>query len=111
MHSEGHDMAHLMAFDVLESTLSLSTTSCVVCIMSEPILSIRRRASPILSKSRRPVWEEELLATGLGYAMRERERELRLQQLLDVGALDVGGLLNLNHLQDLRGMSVRNRRT
>jgi len=33
--------------------------------------------------------------------VREREADTLLEQLLEVRALDVGGLLNLNNLEDL----------
>lgn len=39
--------------------------------------------------------------SGLGDAMWERELEVLGEELTDVWALDVGGLLNLNDLQDL----------
>jgi hypothetical protein len=42
---------------------------------------------------------EDLLAGG--DAVRKRERELLGEELLDVGAADVRGLLDLNDLEDL----------
>lgn len=44
---------------------------------------------------------EDLLAGGLGDTVRERELEVLGEELLDVWAADVLGLLNLNNLEDL----------
>lgn len=54
---------------------------------------------------------EDLLAAGLCDAVRKGEAELLSQQLLDVRASDVLGLLNLNHLQDLKLVSSCTLRT
>ena len=44
---------------------------------------------------------EDLLGRCLGNTVGEREADALLEQLLEVRALDVGGLLNLNNLEDL----------
>jgi hypothetical protein len=54
-----------------------------------------------LSESGRSLRAEQLLSAGLGDAVGERELEVLGNQLLDVGALDVGGLLDLNNTEDL----------
>jgi hypothetical protein len=36
--------------------------------------------------------------------VRKRELEVLLEDLLEIRALDVGGLLNLNNLENLRGI-------
>lgn len=43
----------------------------------------------------------EDLAGGLGDTVGERELEVLGEKLLDVGAADIGGLLELNDLEDL----------
>ena len=54
-----------------------------------------------LSKSRWSRRAEDLLGAGLGDAVRERELEVLGQELLDVRALDVVGLLELDNAEDL----------
>lgn len=49
----------------------------------------------------RAVGGEDLLAGGLGDAVREGELEVLGEELLDVWAADVLGLLNLDDLEDL----------
>jgi hypothetical protein len=44
---------------------------------------------------------EELGASCLGDAVRKREFEVLGEELLDIGALDVVGLLEFNNLEDL----------
>lgn len=45
---------------------------------------------------------EDLLASGLGNTVGEGELEVLGEELLDVGAADVVGLLDLNNLEDLQ---------
>jgi len=47
------------------------------------------------------VSSEDLLGRCLRNTVRKREADAFLEQLLEVGALDVRGLLNLNNLEDL----------
>jgi len=47
------------------------------------------------------VGSEDLLGALLGDAVRKGELEASLDELLDVGTLDVGSLLNLDNLEDL----------
>ena len=64
---------------------------------------------------------EDLLANGLGDTVGKGELEVLGEELLDVGAADVLGLLNLDDLDDLRALvskggrrheaSIRRRRT
>jgi hypothetical protein len=42
--------------------------------------------------------------------VRKRELEVLAEELLDVGALDVVGLLKLDNLEDLAGLSMLERR-
>lgn len=44
---------------------------------------------------------EHLLASGLAVAVRQRELEVLGEELLDVRAADVLGVVDLNDLQDL----------
>lgn len=44
---------------------------------------------------------EDLLGGGLGDTVREGELEVLLEELLQVGALDIGRLLNLDNLENL----------
>ena len=66
---------------------------------------LQRSTMPLLQtplrKGRWPVSSEDLLGRCLGNTVREREADTLLEQLLEVRALDVGGLLNLNNLEDL----------
>lgn len=52
---------------------------------------------------------EQSLAGGLGHTMRQREFEVLGEQLFDVRALDIIGLLKLNDFEDLwsQSMSIR----
>lgn len=59
-----------------------------------------------LSESGWSLRAEQLLGAGLGDAVGERELQVLGNQLLDVGALDVGGLLDLNNTEDLGKLSV-----
>lgn len=72
--------------------------STVTPLSSLPV-SVRNIARSC--KGRWSVRSEDLLAAGLGDAVGKGELEVRGQQLLDVRASDVLGLLNLNNLQDL----------
>lgn len=54
-----------------------------------------------LSESGRSLRAEQLLGAGLGNTVGERELEVLGDELLDVGALDVGGLLNLNDTENV----------
>jgi len=54
-----------------------------------------------LGESSRAPGAPEFLSAGLGHAVREREAEALGDQLLDVGALDVLGLLDLNDTENL----------
>jgi len=54
-----------------------------------------------LSKSGRALGAEDLLVADLGDTVGEREGEVLGDELLDVGALDVIGLLDLNNAEDL----------
>lgn len=54
-----------------------------------------------LEESRRPVSREDLLGGRLVDAVGERELEVLDEELLDVRAADVGGLLDLDDLEDL----------
>jgi len=56
-----------------------------------------------LSESGWSLRAEQLLGAGLGDAVGERELQVLGNQLLDVGALDVGGLLDLNNTEDVDG--------
>jgi hypothetical protein len=47
------------------------------------------------------VRSEDLLGRCLGNTVGEGEADALLEELLEVRALDVGGLLNLNNLEDL----------
>jgi len=49
------------------------------------------------------VGSEDLLANGLGDAVGKGELEVLGEELLDVGAADVLGLLDLDDLDDLQG--------
>lgn len=49
---------------------------------------------------------EDLLGSGLGHTVRQRELEVLLDELLQVGALDVGSLLDLDDLENLFMCSV-----
>lgn len=62
-----------------------------------------------LSESGRSLRGEQLLGAGLGNTVGERELEVLGDELLDVGALDVGGLLNLNDTENLGKLSVNNK--
>lgn len=59
-----------------------------------------------LSESGWSLRAEQLLGAGLGDAVGERELQVLGNQLLDVGALDVGGLLDLNNTEDLGKLSI-----
>lgn len=63
----------------------------------------RPLVATILSKGGGALGAEDLLARGLGDAVGERELEVLLEELLDVGALDVVGLLDLNNAEDVDG--------
>jgi len=54
-----------------------------------------------LSKSGRALGAEDLLVADLGDTVGEREGEVLGDELLDVGALDVIGLLDLNNAEDV----------
>lgn len=54
-----------------------------------------------LSEGRRPRVSKQLLASGLGGTVRERELDVLAEELLDVWAADAVGLLDLNNLDDL----------
>ena len=54
-----------------------------------------------LCESRWPRVSEHLLASGLAVAVRQRELEVLGEELLDVRAADVLGVVDLNDLQDL----------
>lgn len=62
-----------------------------------------------LSESGRSLRGEQLLGADLGNTVGERELEVLGDELLDVGALDVGGLLNLNDTENLIRLSVKNK--
>lgn len=55
-----------------------------------------------LSEGGRSLRAEHLLAASLGNTVREREAQALLKELLDIGALDVLGLLDLNNTENLR---------
>jgi hypothetical protein len=57
-----------------------------------------------LEEGGRAVGSEDLLADGLGNAVGKGELEVLGEELLDVGAADVLGLLNLDDLDDLQGV-------
>jgi hypothetical protein len=57
-----------------------------------------------LVEGRWSVRREDLLRRSLWDAVRQREAEVLLQELLDVRPPDVGVLLDLNDLEDLRGL-------
>lgn len=54
-----------------------------------------------LCEGRRPRVSEDLLASRLGGAVRQRELEVLGEELLDVGAADVLGVVDLDNLEDL----------
>lgn len=56
-----------------------------------------------LEEGGRAVGREDLLASLRGVAVGQRELEVLGEELLDVGAADVLGLLNLNDLEDVDG--------
>lgn len=55
----------------------------------------------ILSESGWSLRVEQLLVAGLGDTVGKRELEVLGNELLNVGALDVGGLLELNDAENL----------
>jgi hypothetical protein len=55
-----------------------------------------------LSKGGWSLGAEDLLASGLGDTVGQREAEALLEELADVGALDVLGLLDLGDTEDLK---------
>jgi hypothetical protein len=57
-----------------------------------------------LEEGGRAVGSEDLLADGLGNAVGKGELEVLGEELLDVGAADVLGLLDLDDLDDLQGI-------
>lgn len=79
------------------------TRSCVQCSSSPPLLL--PRTPPYRSErsveGRWPVGEEE--AAALDDAVGKGEAEVGGEELLDVGAADVGGLLDLGDAEDLPG--------
>lgn len=61
----------------------------------------------LLSKRRRPMSSEQFgPSVGFGDTMREREFQVFRKQLLDVGTLDIVGLLDLNDFEDLYRQSI-----
>ena len=52
-------------------------------------------------ESRRSLSGEDLGASGFGNAVRKRELEVLGEKLLDIWALDIFGLFELNDLKDL----------
>ena len=64
---------------------------------------------PHLSKRGRSMSGEQSLAGGLGHTVRKRKFEVLGEQLFDVRALDIIGLLKLDDFEDLwsQSMSVR----
>lgn len=54
-----------------------------------------------LSEGGRSLCAEHLRVASLGNTMRQREGQALLEELLDVRALDVFGLLDLNNAKDL----------
>jgi hypothetical protein len=60
-----------------------------------------------LSKGRGAGVSEDLLADLATGAVGQRELEVLLEELLDVGAADAVVVLDLNNLEDLQGMTVR----
>ncbi len=66
--------------------------------------TLRDSAASNLSKRRRPLCNEQLLANALGNAVRKRKFEILGQKLSDVWSLDIRCLLDLNDFQDLGTM-------
>ena len=52
-------------------------------------------------ESRRPCRGINLLVSDLGDTVRKRELEVWCEELLDIWATDIGGLLDLANLEDL----------
>lgn len=52
---------------------------------------------------------EDLLVADLGLAVRQREGQVLAEELLDVGALDIIGLLELDDTEDLHVGLVKSR--
>lgn len=65
------------------------------------------RLGTLSSKSGWALRAEDLLVADLGDTVGEREGEFLGDELLDVGALDVLGLLKLDNLEDLWWGSVK----
>ena len=63
-------------------------------------------SDPHLSKSGRSMSGEQSLARGLGHTVRKREFEVLGEQLFDVRALDIIGLLELDNFKDLWSQSM-----
>ena len=92
----------------LPSTLCSPIMRCLPCdptlpriLEQKPRNTLRSEAGHLV-ESRRPVGSEDLLAALLGgVAVGQRELEVLGEELLEVGAADVVGLLDLDDLQDL----------
>ena len=74
---------------------------------NQPIPTQKRFCTIRLVESRWTLGGEDLLAGGLGDAMWEWELEVLGEELLDVWALDIISLLELNDLEDLDMVLVR----
>ena len=71
------------------------------------ISSNTRKTHPplfFLRKRGRSGGTEDLLVADLGRAVGQREGEVLGEELSDVGALDVVGLLDLDNAEDLKGL-------
>ena len=84
---------------------SCTSMSSVPLIGSRIKRTVQRHPNPSLSKRRWSLRRKQLAAAGLGHPMRQWELQVLLQQLLDIGALHVIRLLDLDHLQNLRKVS------
>jgi len=76
----------------------------IICVrqMTIPITQTRNALSTNpLCEGRRPVGSKDLLGGSLGNTVRKRELEVLLEELLNVGTLDISSLLNLDDLEDL----------
>lgn len=59
-----------------------------------------------LVKGAGPLGDKHLLCRALRHAVRQRELQVLRDELLDVGAADIGGLLELDDLKDLFGQKA-----
>jgi hypothetical protein len=82
-------------------TSKCSDISMIRCKHPQNLAQPSSKPITHLSESGWSLRAEQLLGAGLGDAVGERELQALGNQLLDVGALDVGSLLDLNNTEDL----------